>query len=32
MAAFQTVLGLGPGRAPTSYGRIRGAQDVLAAG
>ncbi len=32
MAAFQTVLGLGTGRAPTSYRRIRGAQDVRAAG
>ena len=31
MAAFQTLLGLGTGRAPTPYGRIRGAQDVLAA-
>ncbi len=32
MAAFQTLLGLGAGRAPTPYHRIRGAQDVLAAG
>ena len=31
MAAFQTLLGLGTGRAPTPYRRIRGAQDVLAA-
>ena len=31
MAAFQTRLGLGTGRAPTPYQRIRGAQDVLAA-
>lgn len=30
MAAFQTLLGLGTGRAPTPYRRIRGAQDVLA--
>lgn len=28
MAAFQTVLGLGAGRAPTPYARIRGAQDI----
>ncbi len=28
MAAFQTLLGLGTGRAPTPYRRIRGAQDV----
>jgi transposase-like protein len=28
MAAFQTLLGLGTGRAPTPYKRIRGAQDV----
>jgi len=28
MAAFQTLLGLGTGRAPTPYQRIRGAQDV----
>jgi transposase-like protein len=28
MAAFQTLLGLGTGRAPTSYRRIRGARDV----
>ena len=28
MAAFQTLLGLGAGRAPTPYRRIRGAQDV----
>jgi len=32
MAAFQTLLGLGTGRAPTPYRRIRGAQDVLPAG
>jgi len=31
MAAFQTLLGLGSGRAPTSYRQIRGAQDVGAA-
>ena len=31
MAAFQTLLGLGTGRAPTPYRRIRGAQDGLAA-
>ncbi|MGH8614620.1 MAG: IS1595 family transposase [Gammaproteobacteria bacterium] len=31
MAAFQTLLGLGTGRAPTPYQRIRGAQDMLAA-
>jgi transposase-like protein len=29
-AAFQTLLGLGAGRAPTPYRRIRGAQDVAA--
>jgi len=28
MAAFQILLGLGTGRAPTSYRRIRGARDV----
>jgi transposase-like protein len=28
MAAFQTLLGLGTGRAPTPFRRIRGAQDV----
>lgn len=28
MAAFQTLLGLGTGRAPTPYRRIRGARDV----
>ncbi len=27
-AAFQTLLGLGTGRAPTPYQRIRGAQDL----
>ena len=32
MAAFQTLLGLGTGRAPTPYQRIRGAQDVRAEG
>ena len=32
MAAFQTLLGLGTGRAPTPFRRIRGAQDVLPAG
>ena len=31
-AAFQTLLGLGAGRAPTPYRRIRGAQDVAANG
>jgi transposase-like protein len=31
-AAFQTLLGLGAGRAPTPYRRIRGAQDVAASG
>ena len=31
-AAFQTLLGLGAGRAPTPYRRIRGAQDVEASG
>jgi transposase-like protein len=30
MAAFQTVLGLGTGRAPTAYQRIRGARDLTA--
>jgi hypothetical protein len=28
MAAFQTLLGLGTGRAPTPYRKIRGARDV----
>jgi transposase-like protein len=28
MAAFQTLLGLGTGRAPTPYNRIRGAKDL----
>lgn len=28
MAAFQTLLGLGTGRAPTPYQRIRGARDI----
>ena len=28
MAAFQTVLGLGTGRVPTPYSRIRGARDL----
>ena len=28
MAAFQTLLGLGTGRTPTPYGRIRGAMDL----
>ena len=28
MAAFQTLLGLGTGRPPTTYRRIRGARDV----
>jgi transposase-like protein len=28
MAAFQTLLGLGSGRAPTPYRRIRGARDL----
>src|SRR6059036_2636117 len=32
MAAFQTLLGLGTGRSPTPYRRIRGAQDVAAEG
>jgi transposase-like protein len=31
-AAFQTLLGLGAGRAPTPYRRIRGAQDLAAVG
>lgn len=31
-AAFQTLLGLGAGRGPTPYRRIRGAQDVVASG
>lgn len=30
-AAFQTLLGLGSGRAPTPYRQIRGAQDLTAA-
>jgi transposase-like protein len=30
MAAFQTLLGLGAGRAPTPYRRIRGARDIAA--
>ena len=29
MAAFQTLLGLGSGRAPTPYRRIRGARDLI---
>ena len=29
MAAFQTVLGLGSGRPPTPYRRIRGARDLI---
>ena len=32
MAAFQTLLGLGTGRAPTPYRQIRGAQDVTGRG
>lgn len=32
MAAFQTLLGLGTGRAPTPFRRIRGAQDVAGGG
>ena len=32
MAAFQTLLGLGTGRTPTPFRRIRGAQDMLPAG
>jgi transposase-like protein len=28
-AAFQTLLGLGSGRAPTPYARIRGARDLI---
>jgi len=28
MAAFQTLLGLGTGRAPTPYGLIKGARDI----
>ena len=31
-AAFQTLLGLGSGRAPTPYRQIRGAQDVAGRG
>jgi transposase-like protein len=31
-AAFPTLLGLGAGRAPTPYRRIRGAQDILDSG
>jgi len=31
-AAFQTLLGLGTGRAPTPYRRIRGAHDLAAVG
>jgi transposase-like protein len=31
-AAFQTLLGLGSGRGPTPYRRIRGAQDIAAVG
>ncbi len=30
MAAFQTLLGLGTGRVPTSYQQIRGARDIAA--
>ena len=29
MAAFQTLLGLGAGRGPTAYARLRGAKDML---
>jgi transposase-like protein len=29
MAAFQTLLGLGAGRGPTAYARLRGAKDLL---
>src|SRR5437868_15081398 len=29
MAAFQTLLGLGSGRRPTPYDRIRGAKDLV---
>jgi len=32
MAAFQTLLGLGSGRAPTPYRQIRGAGDVVGSG
>jgi hypothetical protein len=32
MAAFQTVLGLGTGRGPTPYRRIRGARDLVGGG
>ena len=28
MAAFQTLLGLGTGRAPTTYARIQGGKDL----
>jgi len=28
MAAFQTLLGMGTGRTPTTYERIRGAKDL----
>jgi transposase-like protein len=32
MAAFQTLLGLGSGRAPTPYRQIRGARDLVISG
>ena len=32
MAAFQTLLGLGTGRTPTPYRRIRGGRDTLPEG
>ena len=32
MAAFQTLLGLGSGHAPTPYRQIRGARDVVGSG
>ena len=32
MAAFQTLLGLGTGRTPTPYRRIRGGRDLLTGG
>ena len=32
MAAFQTLLGLGTGRTPTSYHDIRGGRDMLKSG